>query len=203
MDSVRSGDIVEKAKSALEANGFIVSVVSNASEAKAKVLEIIPENSEVMTMTSRTLDDIGLTQELNESGKYKSVRAQMNTMDRATQKKEMSKVGGVHDYAVVSTHAITEDGKLIWASNTGSQIPAIAYGADKVVVVASTKKIVSNINDGIKRIYETILPKENKRVQAAYGMAESNVRELFILNNVSPMLAGRFQVVLVNEDLGF
>ncbi|MEO6729066.1 MAG: LUD domain-containing protein [Candidatus Dojkabacteria bacterium] len=203
MDSIPSSDVVNKANEALTANGFVVTIVDNAEAAKLKALELIPEGSEVMTMTSKTLDDIGLAKELNESGKFNSVRTQMNAMDRVTQKREMSKIGGVHEFAVVSSHAVTEDGKLIWASNTGSQIPAIAYGADKVIVVASTKKIVKNIDDGLKRIYETVLPKESVRVQAAYGMPESNVRELFILNNVSPMMPGRVQIILINEDLGF
>lgn len=201
--SIPSSEEVNIAADALKANGFVVYVVDNAEKAKAQALELIPQGSEVMTMTSKTLDEIDLTKELNESGKYNSVRAQMNTMDRATQKKEMSKVGGVHDFTVVSVHAVTQDGKLIWASNTGSQIPAIAYGSDKVIVVASTKKIVKDLQDGLKRIYETVLPQENVRVQAAYGMPESNVRELFILNNVSPMMPGRVQVILVNEKLGF
>lgn len=202
-DSIPSSDVVNKAAEGLKANGFVVYIVENAEKAKAQALELIPQGSEVMTMTSKTLDEIGLAKELNESGKYNSVRAQMNTMDRSTQKKEMSKVGGVHEFAVVSVHAITQDGKLMWASNSGSQIPAIAYGADKVIVIASTKKIVTNLDDGLKRIYETVLPQESVRVQAAYGMPESNVRELFILNNVSPMMPGRVQVILVNEKLGF
>ncbi|MEP7103184.1 MAG: LUD domain-containing protein [Candidatus Dojkabacteria bacterium] len=201
--SIPNSDEVNKAVEGLKSNGFVVYVVENGEKAKAQALELITEGSEVMTMTSKTLEQIGLTKELNESGKYNSVRTQMNSLDRNTQKKEMSKIGGVHEFAVVSTHAVTQDGKLIWASNSGSQIPALAYGADKVIVIASTKKIVKDLDSGLKRIYEDVLPQENKRVQAAYGMPESNVRELFILNNVSPMLPGRVQVILVNEDLGF
>lgn len=201
--SIPNSEEVNKAADALKANGFVVYIVENAEKAKQQALELIPQGSEVMTMTSQTLEQIGLAKEINESGKYNSIRAQMNTMDRNTQKKEMSKVGGVHEFALVSVHSVTQDGKLIWASNTGSQIPALAYGADKVIVIASTKKIVKDLDDGLKRIYNTVLPQENERVKVAYGMNESNVRELFILNNVSPMLPGRVQVILVNEDLGF
>jgi len=144
--SIPSSDEVNKAAEALKSNGFVVYIVDSGEKAKEQALQLIPTGSEVMTMTSQTLEQIDLAKELNESGKYTSIRTQMNTMDRNTQKKEMSKIGGVHEFAVVSVHAVTQDGKLIWASNTGSQIPALAYGADKVIVIASTKKIVKNLD---------------------------------------------------------
>lgn len=202
-DSIPSEDVVNKTAEALKANKFNVHVVSNAEEAKAKALELIPEGSEVMTMTSKTIEQIGLLQELNESGKYKSVRAHMNTLDRATQKKEMDKVGGVHEFTVVSAHAVTQDGKLVWASNSASQIPGISYGADKVIVIASTKKITKDLEEGINRINEHVLPLESVRAHEAYGVDRSYVNQLLIMNTVGLFTPGRVEVILVNEKLGF
>ncbi len=53
-------------------------------------------------------------------------------MDRATQAREIRKLGGAPDYTAGSVHAVTEDGQVLIASNTGSQLGPYASGAGKV-----------------------------------------------------------------------
>jgi hypothetical protein len=67
--------------------------------------------------------------------------------------------------------------------------------------VVSTKKIVANVDEGIKRIYEYTYPLEDKRAQEAYGGMHSNVSKLLIVNR--EVMPGRTKVILVKEDLGF
>jgi hypothetical protein len=122
-------------------------------------------------------------------------------MDPKTQQREMIKLGAVPEYMVGSVHAITEGGSVLIASNTGSQLAGYAASAAHVIWVVSTKKIVANVDEGIKRIYEYTYPLEDKRAQEAYGGMHSNVSKLLIVNR--EVMPGRTKVILVKEDLGF
>lgn len=200
-DTVADEAVITKTIEALKANGIEGMVVESGEEAKQKVLELIPQGKEVMTMTSVTLDTIRLSKELNESGKYDSVRNKLNAMDRNTQGREMQKIGAAPEYAVGSIHAVSQDGKVFIASNTGSQLPAYVYGADRVIWVVGAQKIVENQEEAMKRIYDYVLPLESERAHKAYGMPHSNVSKLVIVNKeVKP---GRITLLFVKEKLGF
>ncbi|HKY73774.1 MAG TPA: LUD domain-containing protein [Patescibacteria group bacterium] len=185
----------------LKAHGIDAVVVDNRDSARETVLAMIPKGSEVMTMSSTTLEEVGLTEALNESGDFDSVKKKLGNMKRETQGREMQQIGAAPEWAVGSAHAVTEDGSVLIASNTGSQLPAYTYGADHVIWVVGAQKIVKNVDGGIKRIYDYVLPKESERVKEAYGMPESFVSKLLIINKeVRP---GRLMMVLVKEALGF
>lgn len=199
-DQLPNKESINKTIEALKANGIDASFVENAEQAKKKVLEIIPEGSEIMTMSSETLRTIGLTDEIDGSGKYDAVKPKLMKMDRVTQGPQMQKMGAAPQYAVGSVHAVTEDGHLLIASNSGSQLPAYAYGAAHVIWVVGAQKIVKNTDEGIKRIYEHALVLENERAKKAYGV-ESGVSKLLIINKEKT--PGRLTVIFVNEKLGF
>ena len=191
---------VEKTIAALKQNGFDAFLVENAAEAKQKIIELIPQGAEVMTMTSATLDAEGIAKEINESGKFESVRKKLNSMDRKTQGPEMQKLGAAPDWVIGSVHAVTEDGKVLVASATGSQLPAYAYGSQHVVWVVGTQKIVENLDEGFKRVYEYTLPLEDARARKVYGVG-SSVSKILVVNKESA--PGRITIIFVEEKLGF
>ncbi len=201
-DKLASDQHIKKTIDTLKQNGIEALVVDTAQKAKDEVLKRIPKGAEVMTMTSVTLDAIGIPKEINESGKYNSVRKKLMSMDRATQSLEMNKLGAAPEYAIGSVHAVTQDGKALIASNTGSQMSAYVYASPHVIWVVSTQKIVENLEGGIKRIYDYILPLESKRLQKVFGpQFKSNVSKLFIINReVKP---GRVTLIFVKQKLGF
>lgn len=187
----------------LRANGISVIVVSNGEEAKRQVIELIPEGAEVMTMSSITLASTGINEVINESGKYDSVKNKLAKMDRATQNLKMQKLGAAPEWAIGSVHAVTEEGQVFIASNTGSQLPAYVYASEHVIWVVGKQKLVKDDSDAMKRIYDYILPKESERLAKQYGNPElkSNVSKLLIVNKeVTP---GRITMILVKEELGF
>lgn len=200
-NQLASQETIKETVKALQKNGIEALVVKNSKAAKEKVVELIPKGSEVMTMTSVTLDATGLSKELNRAnGKLKPVRDKLYAMDRNTQAQEMSRLGAAPQFVVGSAHAVTEDGHVLIASATGSQLPAYVYGAYKVVWVVGSQKIVKNTDEGIKRIYEYVFPLEDERAKKAYGMG-SGVNKLLIVNKeITP---GRITLILVKEKLGF
>ena len=198
-DKLPSKSSIEKSISSLKSNGIDAYFVQTAEEAKKKVLELIPKGTSVMTMTSVTLDSIGITNEINQSEKYDSIR---NKLMKITDKQglEMQKLISSPEWVIGSVHAVTEDGKVLIASNTGSQLPAYAYGAGHVIWVVGAQKLVENIDEGMKRIYEHSLPLESERAKKAYGVSGSSVNKILIVNKE---IIPRITLIFVNEVLGF
>lgn len=202
MDWTRLADdeTLERTSSALKAKGFEVIILNHGEEAKKKVLELIPQGAEVFNATSMTVSAIGLDKEINESGRYDSVRNKLNSMDRNTQGREMRKLGAAPDWIIGSVHAVTEDGKALIASASGSQLPGYSYSAGHVIWIVGTEKIVNNLEQGIARIFEHVLPLESERARKAYGAPGSSVNELLIVEKQRP---GRVTLIFVKEKLGF
>jgi len=191
---------LEKTSKSLKANGIEVWIVENGEEAKKKVLELLPKGASIMTMTSATLNSINILPEINESGNYDSVRNKLNSMNRKTSGREMQVLGSAPEWTIGSVHAVTQDGKVLIASNTGSQLSAYVYGGDHVIWVIGAQKIVKDFNAGIKRIYEHTLLLESERMKKLYGVP-SNVSKLLVINKeIKP---GRITAIIVKEVLGF
>jgi hypothetical protein len=198
---IPAAEVVSQSQQALTQNGFNVLLVENGAAAKAKVLEILPEKAEVMTMTSVTLDTLGISEEINKSAKYTSVKTKLMAMDRKTQSLEMQKMGAAPEWAIGSVHAITAGGEVYIASRTGSQLPAYAYGASHVIWMVGTQKLVADNKSALQRIYEYCLPLEAERARQAYGVSGSAVVKILRVNKEE--VANRTTIILVNEVLGF
>jgi uncharacterized membrane protein len=113
---------LERSVKSLEANNIHAIVAENGAEARQKLLEILPANADVFTSSSVTLNTLGITEEIDKSGRYNSVRAKLGMMDPKTQNREMQKMGATPKYMIGSVNALTETGSAIIASMTGSQL---------------------------------------------------------------------------------
>ena len=200
-NELASKETIEKTILALKQNGIEALVVENGEEAKQKVLKFLPKGAEVITMTSVSLNTLGLDKEINESGHYEAVMPKLYAMDRKTQNREMQKLGAAPAWAVGSVHAVTKEGQVIVASNTGSQLPAYAYAGGNVIWVVGAQKLVKNLDQGFKRVFEYVLPLESERARKAYGVPGSNVSKILVINK--ELAQGRLTMILVNEVLGF
>jgi hypothetical protein len=114
----------------------------------------------------------------------------------------MQKIGASPEFALGSVHAVTEDGHLLIASNTGSQLPAYAYGSAKVIWVVGTQKIVPNLETGIKRIYDYVLPLESEHINKLYNLTMGSFVSKLLIINREP-IPGRLTIILVKQPLGF
>lgn len=195
-----SNDGIERTIKALKANGIEAKFVQTGKDAKTEVLSLIPEGAEVMNMTSVTLEKISIVDEILKSGKYNAIRNKLTTMNES-QVLERRRLGAVSEYVLGSVHAVTEEGQVMIASQSGSQLPAYAFGGINIIWVVGAQKIVKNTEEGIKRIYEYCLPLESERAKKAYGVPGSAVNKVLIINKeIQP---GRIILILVNEVLGF
>jgi acyl-CoA hydrolase len=192
-------DTLAATVTALEEHGFSVEVVEDLDAAREAVLARIPHGSSVMTNTSVTLQEAGITDAVNDSGHYDSARAKMAGLDFATQLQEMKAIGGQPDYALGSVHAITRDGVLVIASASGSQLASYAWGAANVIFVAGAQKLVPTVEAARDRIYSHSLVLEDGRAVAAYGQ-HSYVGKIL---EIHAELPGRIHIVLVRQPAGF
>lgn len=195
-DQLPPDNLINQTIQALKANGIESMVTENREEAKKKLFELLLEGSEVMNMTSVTLDTIGATVEITDSNRYKAIKKDLANMEP----KRKREIGSAPDYAIGSVHAVTTDGQVLIASKTGSQLPAYAYGAEKVIWVVGAQKIVANTEEGLKRIYEYCLPLENERAKKAYGVTSEVAKILIINKEINP---SRLTLIFVKENLGF
>jgi hypothetical protein len=191
---------VIRTAAALEANGIRVLRAPTAVEAGQIVLDLIPDGSQVHSGASQSLDVSGITVEIEGSSRYEALRPRVWGLDRDTQADEIRRLSASPDVMLGSVHAVTETGSLMAASMSGTQLGPYASGARRVILVVGTQKIVSDVEQGLRRIHDYSLPLEDARAQAAYGV-RSAVNKVLIINR--EIIPDRVTVVLVDEALGF
>jgi len=190
---------LESLAARLRARNFEVVIVGSAAEAKAAVMERIPEGAQVHSGKSKTLEDAGIFKELMESEKYDFIRRRTSKMDRATQGDEIRKLSASPDVMLGSVQAVTAEGQLVVTSASGSQIGPYASGAGRLILVIGSQKIVPDLDTAFRRIEEYVFPWEDARLREQMGIGTAITRTLIIERDFRP---GRTTVVLVREPIG-
>ncbi|MBC9718554.1 LUD domain-containing protein [Streptomyces sp. TRM66268-LWL] len=195
-----SSDSLERAAAALREHHFAAEILDDAPAARTRVADLIPEGATVFTGASETLRLTGIDEDINDSGRYDSVKARSRTMDRATQLTEMWQMIATPDVILGSVAAVTETGSLVAASASGSQLAGYAGAAPHMILVIGAQKVVPDLPTALRRIVDHCLPLENERALEAYGVP-SAPNKLLILN--AEPHPGRATVLLLREPLGF
>lgn len=190
---------LERVAAALLANNFDVEILDDAAAARSRVKELIPEGAGVFTGASETLRLSGIDADINESGRYASVKARSHTMDRATEAAEIWRLVAGPDVIVGSVNAVTETGSLVFASASGSQLPGSAGGAARAIWVVGAQKVVPDLFTALRRIEEHCLPLESERAMEVYGRPSAANRILVLNAEPHP---GRATVLLLREAIG-
>ena len=87
---------------------------------------------------------------------------------------------------------MTDDGVVLAASMSGSQLGPYASGSAHVSWVVGAQKVVKNVEEGIQRIEQYSLPKEDERMRDVYGMGSAVGKILIVKREVAP---GRSTVI--------
>jgi hypothetical protein len=194
-----SAQRLERTAAALTAKNFAVEILADAAAARTRVRELIPAGASVFTAASETLRLSGIEEDINNSGRYDSVKSRP-PLDRVTQRTELWAALSTPDVLVGSVAAVTEAGSLVAASASGSQLPGYAGAAAGVIWVVGAQKVVPDLSAALRRVEQHCLPLENERALAAYGVP-SAVNRVLILN--AEPAPGRGTVLLLREAAGF
>ena len=195
-----SQERIERTVQALEANGIHALIAENGEEAKRLFFELVPDGSEIFLGASVTLEKLGIRDEIDKSGRFDALRPKMFAMNRETQGKEIRKLGASPEIAAGSVQAVTEDGHVLLASKTGSQLGPYASGAGQVIWVVGAQKIVKDVPEGLRRIQEYCYPLEEVHMQELYKIG-TEVNKILIVNK--EFRPGRNTMIIVKEELGF
>ncbi|EFC82778.1 LUD domain-containing protein [Parafrankia sp. EUN1f] len=190
---------LNRAAAALRDNGFVVHIVDTAADARTLLGQLLPRDREIFTASSQTLELSGITADIDTSGDYVSVRAQAGPPSADDVWKTI-RLGATPEVVVGSVHAVTEDGRLLVASASGSQFAPYASGAKLAYWVVGAQKIVADLETGLRRLRTYSLPREDQRLQELYNQGSFIGRILILEREAFPE---RGTVVLVREVIGY
>ncbi|MFF4414551.1 LUD domain-containing protein [Streptosporangium sp. NPDC001559] len=191
---------LQRTAAALRDKGHTVEVVDTAAEARALVNQLLPTGKSILTAASETLRLSGLDDDINASGRFDTIRPELMRLREEGRFDEMRALGAAPDVVVGSVHAVTEDGRLLTASGSGSQLGPYGFGAGQAIWVVGAQKIVPDLDTALRRIETYAYPREDARARVAYG-APALLSKILILGK--EMFPGRGTVVLIREPIGF
>lgn len=188
---------------ALSTNGFMPEVLATKEEALARIKNLIPEGASIMNGASKTLEQVGYIDYLKEGTHgWKNLHADILAETDPIKQGELRKYSVVSDFYLGSAHVITEKGEIVIASNSGSQLPHLAFTSPNIILVVSTKKLTPTLTEAFDRIDSHIVPLEDVRMKGVYGFGTLHAKTL-IMHKENPAIGRKVHVLFVKEDLGF
>ncbi len=192
-------ETIQRVAEKIRERNIEVVIVNNGDEARHAVLERLPKGAEVHSGKSKTLQDAGIVDAIQEPGQYDALRPRYLKMDRQIKAREIRKLIAGPDFMLGSANAVTESGVLVAASATASQIGPYAGTAGKVILVVGSQKIVPDLETALRRIREYVLPWEDAQVRKTVPTG-SFVGKILIVER--EWATGRMTVILVRKPIG-
>ena len=140
---------IETVIKSLEKRNITGHYCETAEDAVKTIESLIAEGSKVSWGGSATLNEIGIKDVLK-AGNY-DVNDPMDPSVGRDESTMRRKKALTCDAFLASLNAITMDGEIVNIDGTGNRIAAIAFGPDKVILVAGVNKIVNEEKDAIGR----------------------------------------------------
>lgn len=195
---------------AMQRRHFDAYYCATASEAKAKVNELIPEGASVTWGGTMTVRDMDIPKMLQERGTLKVWDRDL--VETPEEKQKMYLRAFQADYYLSSANAITEDGVIVNIDGNGNRVAAITWGPQHVIFVVGMNKVAQDPEAALKRARSTAAPINAARfdIQTPCQLdgqchncnsPQSICNYIHFLRNSSK--PGRIIVILVGENLGY
>jgi len=183
-----------------------------SAEAVQAVCSMIPANALVGLGGSETLIESGLLDALR--------RMDIRLLDRyregvsKAEVDEMRLQGLLADVFIMSSNAVTADGRLVNIDGTGNRVAALIFGPKKVIVFTGMNKVAPDLESAITRARNSAAAANSLRVGADTPCAHTGFCQdphchppqricCQTVVTEGSMIPGRIAVVLVNEELGY
>ena len=178
-------------------------------EALDLVKSILPKGSLVTNGGSETLVETGIM-DLIRSGEYEYI----DRKSAKTPEESRALYGRIvtADYYLMSTNAITKDGELINVDGVGNRVACLINGPEHVLIITGMNKVVTTLEDGIRRVRNIAAPPNSIRVGSktpcsVTGFCSDCQSDDCICSQTvitrRSMKPGRITVILVGEEYGF
>lgn len=204
----------EKVVEALKKRHFDAVFCSTKEDALNKALEYITKEDTVAWGGSMTLNEIGLTEYLENNG-YKTINRDNAPTPEA--KLKCAQDSFLSDVFLMSANAVSEDGQLVNIDGLGNRVAALAFGPKIVIVIAGMNKVSKTLEDAYTRARTYAAPCNLQRINDVYGKcntpcaltgscADCKSSDSICAQIITTRLCrpeGRIKVILVNEELGY
>lgn len=194
---------------ALTKRGMEAHYVASKEDATTLALDFFKEGASISWGGSMTLTEIGLLDALKNTSSY-------TLLDRNNVAPE--EVENIYrkafscDYYLMSSNAITRDGKLVNIDGTGNRVAALIYGPKEVIIIAGMNKVVQTEEEALSRIRNIASPRNAMRLNkqtpcALTGSCHDCLSpDCICMQTVitrNSRIQGRIKVILVGENLGY
>lgn len=164
---------VDRTSKALESNGFDSQFVSDTQSAVKAIMDMIPDGATVGIGGSMTLSQIGFFEAAG--GRRMNL---LNPFAQGITPEERNAVTRQIfscDYFLCSTNAITEEGHLYNVDATGNRVGAMFFGPGKTIIVCGINKIVRDMEEARKRVWNAAAPMNARRLGRKTPCAQTGV----------------------------
>ena len=181
----------------------------DADAARRKVLELLGDTPKSVAYGgSVTVDELGLKEAVSQAGHELVLREGAATPEE--EKALKARIVNA-DAFLMSTNAITLDGELLNIDGMGSRVSFLIYGPGSVIIVAGMNKVVSDVEDGIRRVRNFAAPPNTVRLGCDTPCAVTGKCGDCLTNSIccqivvtrASRVPGRIKVILVGEELGY
>ncbi|MGN0435485.1 MAG: lactate utilization protein [Wujia sp.] len=177
--------------------------------AKEKLIELVGDGVKTVAYGgSMTLDEHGFKDVITEAGHELIVREAYKTEEEIRECKARTINA---DVFLMSSNAITIDGELINIDGRGNRVSYLIYGPDSVIIIAGMNKIVSNVEDGIRRVRNFASPPNTVRLNCDTPCAKTGQCGDCLSNSICSQIVitrtskipNRIKVILIGQELGY
>ena len=195
----------------LEKRRMAGSYAIDAAQAKAEIVDMIPQGTTVFRCGSMTSVGIGLWEAIAALPEVKLIdpyRAELSPEEGL----ELRRQGLTADVMIASTNAITLDGRLVNLDGMGNRVAAMAFGPKKVILAVGMNKVAPDLETAVARVKHFASPINNIRLKQNNPCVEtglcSDCRSPQRICNMwstieGHMIKDRIHVKLIGENLGY
>ena len=199
---------LETLKNNLLSLGYTVNCFEQADEATAYLCEKL-QGSSVGFAGSMSLEKMGLYEQLSKTA---TVYWHHRIPEGKTSREVRTQANAAPVY-ITSVNAVAESGEIVNIDANCNRVASIFYGHDKVYFVIGKNKITKTYDDAVYRARNIAAPLNAKRLGVNTPCAvkadrcydckspQRICRGLSVL--WAPPMTGEFEILLINEDLGY
>jgi len=199
-----------KAIQALKKNDFDAEYFPTTAEAVSKVMEIAAPAKTIGVGGSVTVRGLNILDVLEGQGK-----AIYNHWKPSLSPEESMRIRRIQltcDLFLTGTNALTLNGEIVNIDGVGNRVCAMTFGPKKVVILAGVNKIVRDVHEAVRRIYEVASPMNSKRRGNNTPCAKTGICNdckspdricrITVILNRKPNLTD-ISVYVIGKELGF
>jgi hypothetical protein len=197
---------IETTISALKSNNFNVEYAENVKDVTDIILKLIPEDASIELAGSTSVAQLRVMEKLEERGNRWPGFPEPGSTRRPALTPSVK-----NDVLLVSTNAVTLDGKLVNLDGMGNRVTGMIYGTKQVILVVGQNKIVKDVPAALERVQQVIAPYHaiNMGLKTPCTKTEKceDCNSPERICNITTIISKRppsidFTIIMVGEDMG-